>query len=194
VLDWVMKTQGVSLPHAVQLLRHDAPLEGAEKVGVNRSQARHLPSLAAGSDEAVLLREVADTYHATLKQSPEAQGYLVQRGLVHGELMDTFRLGYANKSLTYRLPPGYSKEGRDVRAKLQRVGVYRESGHEHLNGCLVVPVFDLESGTGWSTSDRCTGDGLRRVTRFRRVSRSTCICRCRLPVCGTKWRWLPAVK
>ncbi|CAE6765269.1 DNA primase [Paraburkholderia domus] len=148
VLDWVMKTQGVSLPHAVQLLRNDAPLAGAEKVGVNRSQARHLPSLAAGSDEAVLLREVADTYHATLKQSPEAQAYLVQRGLVHGELIDTFRLGYANKSLTYRLPPGYSKEGRDVRAKLQRVGVYRESGHEHLNGCLVVPVFDLESGDG----------------------------------------------
>jgi DNA primase len=146
VLDWVMKTQGVSLPHAVQLLRNDAPLAGAEKVGVNRSQARHLPSLAAGSDEAVLLREVADSYHATLKQSPEAQAYLTQRGLVHGELIDTFRLGYANKSLTYRLPPGYSKEGRDVRAKLQRVGVYRESGHEHLNGCLVVPVIDLESG------------------------------------------------
>ncbi|MFM0741449.1 CHC2 zinc finger domain-containing protein [Paraburkholderia xenovorans] len=94
VLDWVMKTQGVSLPHAVQLLRNDAPLAGAEKVGVNRSQARHLPSLAAGSDEAVLLREVADAYHATLKQNPEAQAYLTQRGLVHGELIDTFRLGY----------------------------------------------------------------------------------------------------
>jgi hypothetical protein len=26
------------------------------------------------------------------------------------------------------------------------VGVYRASGHEHLNGCLVVPVLDLESG------------------------------------------------
>jgi DNA primase len=148
VLDWVMKTQGVSLPHAVQLLRNDAPLAGEQKVGVNRSQARHLPSLAAGSDEAVLLREVAGTYHATLKQSPEAQAYLVQRGLVHGELIDTFRLGYANKSLTYRLPPGYSKEGREVRERLQRVGVYRESGHEHLNGCLVVPVIDLDTGDG----------------------------------------------
>ena len=28
VLDWVMKTQGVSLPHAVQLLKQDAPLDG----------------------------------------------------------------------------------------------------------------------------------------------------------------------
>ncbi|MGY2287924.1 CHC2 zinc finger domain-containing protein [Pseudomonas gingeri] len=30
VIDWVMKTQGVSLPHAVQLLRNDAPLENTE--------------------------------------------------------------------------------------------------------------------------------------------------------------------
>ncbi len=51
VIDWVMKTQGVSLPHAVQLLRNDAPLESAEKVGVSRSQTRHLPSLAAGSSD-----------------------------------------------------------------------------------------------------------------------------------------------
>lgn len=42
VLDWVMKTQGVSLPHAVQLLRNDAPLEGASKVGVKLSSARPL--------------------------------------------------------------------------------------------------------------------------------------------------------
>ncbi|QBR00410.1 CHC2 zinc finger domain-containing protein [Paraburkholderia pallida] len=146
VLDWVMETQGVSLPHAVQLLRNDAPLDGAAKVGVARSHVRHLPSLAADADEASLLREVADAYHATLKQSPEALDYLTQRALVHGELVDTFRLGYANKSLTYRLPPGHSKEGREVRAKLQGVGVYRASGHEHLNGCLVVPVLDLETG------------------------------------------------
>lgn len=148
VLDWVMKTQGVSLPHAVQLLRNDAPIGSVEKVGVVRSHARHLPSLAADADEQVLLRQVTETYHATLKQSPEAQAYLTQRALVHGELIDTFKLGYANKSLTYRLPPGYVKEGREVREKLQRVGVYRASRHEHLNGCLVVPVLDLESGDG----------------------------------------------
>lgn len=148
VLDWVMKTQGVSLPHAVQLLRNDAPINSVEKVGVVRSHARHLPSLAADVDEQVLLRQVTETYHATLKQSPEAQAYLTQRALVHGELIDTFKLGYANKSLTYRLPPGYAKEGREVREKLQRVGVYRASGHEHMNGCLVVPVLDLETGDG----------------------------------------------
>jgi hypothetical protein len=55
-------------------------------------------------------------------------------------------LYYANKSLTYLLPPGHTKSGREVREKLQSVGVYRASGHEHLNGCVVVPVLELETG------------------------------------------------
>ncbi|MGP8434004.1 hypothetical protein ACT2FY_06900 [Paraburkholderia fungorum] len=42
-----MKTKGVSPPHAVQLLRNDVPLAGAEKVGMNRSQARAAPALCS---------------------------------------------------------------------------------------------------------------------------------------------------
>lgn len=154
VLDWVMKTQGVSLPHAVQLLRNDAPLENTEKVGVTRSHARHLPSLAASSsasavsqvEDAALLRSVAEFYHANLKQSPEALAYLVARGLNHPELVEHFQLGYANKTLTYRLPAGHTLAGRQMRQQLQTLGVLRSTGHEHLNGCLVVPVLGLEDG------------------------------------------------
>ncbi|WP_339495536.1 CHC2 zinc finger domain-containing protein [Pseudomonas sp. RA_105y_Pfl2_P56] len=154
VIDWVMKTQGVSLPHAVQLLRNDAPLESAEKVGVSRSHARHLPSLAAGSsasstsevEDAALLRSVAESYHANLKQSPEALAYLESRGLKHPELVEHFQLGYANKTLTYRLPPGHTQAGKALRQQLQTLGVLRSTGHEHLNGCLVVPVLGLDSG------------------------------------------------
>ncbi|TBU94776.1 DNA primase [Stutzerimonas kirkiae] len=151
VIDWVMKTQGVSLPHAVQLLRNDAPLDSTEKVGVTRSHARHLPPLAAGSaaaelEAAALLQSVAEFYHANLKQSPEALAYLESRGLTHPELVEHFQLGYANKTLTYRLPAGHTQAGKQVRQQLQAVGVLRSSGHEHLNGCLVVPVIGLEGG------------------------------------------------
>ena len=147
VLDWVMKTQSVSLPHAVQILRNGADLSGDVKVGVGRSQMRHLPSLIVGgvnheSDEQTLLARVMDSYHSNLKQSPEAQAYLSGRGL-SGELIDAFKLGYANKSLTYRLPPGHTIAGKDMRQRLQALGVIRESGHEHLNGSLVVPVIGM---------------------------------------------------
>lgn len=150
VIDWVMKTQGVSLPHAVQLLRNGAPLEGvrgADKTGVKRSHQRHLPPLVADTvDDQALLLQVTQYYHSALKQSPEALAYLEQRGLVSADLIDVFKLGYANKSLTYRLPPGQNVAGREIRTRLQGLGVYRSSGHEHLNGCIVVPVIGLEDG------------------------------------------------
>ena len=34
------------------------------------------------------------------------------------------------------------KAGADIRALLQKDGLIRDSGHEHFNGSLVVPVFD----------------------------------------------------
>jgi DNA primase len=157
VIDWVMKTQGVSLPHAVQLLRNDAPLDSTEKVGVMRSHARHLPPLAAGSSEleaAALLQSVAEFYHGNLKQSPEALAYLESRGLNHPELIEHFQLGYANKTLTYRLPAGHTLAGKQVRQQLQAVGVLRPTGHEHLNGCLVVPVIGLEGGASPEQGNR----------------------------------------
>ncbi|MCT4938902.1 toprim domain-containing protein, partial [Pseudomonas aeruginosa] len=155
--DWVMKTQGVSLPHAVQLLRNDAPLDSSEKVGVVRSHARHLPPLAAGSSEleaAALLQSVAEFYHGNLKQSPEALAFLEARGLHHPELIERFQLGYANKTLTYRLPAGHTLAGKQVRQQLQAVGVLRPTGHEHLNGCLVVPVIGLEGGANPGQANR----------------------------------------
>lgn len=159
VIDWVMKTQGVSLPHAVQLLRNDAPLDSTEKVGVTRSHARHLPPLAAGSaaselEAAALLQSVAEFYHGNLKQSPEALAYLEARGLNHPELIERFQLGYANKTLTYRLPAGHTLAGKQVRQQLQAVGVLRPTGHEHLNGCLIVPVIGLEGGANPAQANR----------------------------------------
>ena len=36
--------------------------------------------------------------------------------------------------------------GAEIRSRLQKLGVWRESGHEHLRGSLVVPIFD-ETGS-----------------------------------------------
>ncbi len=51
-------------------------------------------------------------------------------------------LGFANRTLGLRLPQARVKAGGELRTRLQGLGVLRESGHEHFNGCLVVPVFD----------------------------------------------------
>ncbi len=146
VIDWVMRAEGVSFRHAVELLRNDAPSLAAASAApaVKHSTVRKLATpVEADTGDAALLGQVIDYYHATLQQSPEALAYLEQRGLASPELIDHFQLGFANRTLGLRLPEKNRKAGAEVRARLQRLGVLRDSGHEHFNGSLVVPVFDV---------------------------------------------------
>lgn len=139
-IDWVMKAEGVSFRHAVELLRNDAPLSAGI---VKQATVRKLAApIALDADDAALLAQVIDYYHATLKDSPEALAYLDQRGIRSDDAIDRFRLGFANRTLGLRLPAMNRKAGAEVRTRLQRLGVLRESGHEHFNGSLVIPVFD----------------------------------------------------
>jgi DNA primase len=144
VVDWVMRAQGVSFRHAVEILRADPPF--AASAGVRTARRSTVPSLpspvVADVDDAELLEQVVGYYHRTLLDAPEARGYLASRGLDDAELVDRFRLGFANRTLGLRLPEKSRVQGRELRSRLQRLGVLRESGHEHFNGSLVVPISD----------------------------------------------------
>lgn len=144
-IDWVMRADGISFRHAVELLRADhLPLSASPiqpvKVGTVRKQP---PPVARDADDRVLLMQVVDYYSETLKQSPEALKYLASRGLTSSEIIDRFRLGFANRTLGLRLPAKNRAAGAEMRGRLQTLGVLRESGHEHFNGSLVVPVLTL---------------------------------------------------
>lgn len=139
-IDWAMKTQGVSFRHAVELLRTDSPLAASVvKVGTVRKLP---PPVALDADDGRLLAQVVSYYHETLKDSPEALAYLKGRGLDSAELVERFQLGFANRTLGLRLPLANRTAGAEIRARLQKLGVLRASGHEHFNGSLVLPVFD----------------------------------------------------
>ena len=145
-IDWVMRTQGVSFRHAAELLRADHPsLAAGEARVIHRGTTAKLPSpITLDADGQQTLRDVVGFYHETLKNSPEALRYLESRGLVHPEMIDHFRLGFANRTLGLTLPDKNRKAGADLRGRLQRLGILRpESGHEHMNGSVVFPIFDL---------------------------------------------------
>jgi DNA primase len=144
VIDWVMRAERVSFRLAVEMLRGEHPaLAASSRPAMRPALAPKLDAIAEPEEpDEIVLRRVADYYHATLKQSPEALAYLEQRGLVHGELIDHFKLGFANRTLGYRLPKKVLKSGEAIRGQLQRLGVLRESGHEHFTGSIVVPIFD----------------------------------------------------
>jgi DNA primase len=142
-IDWVMKRQGVSFRHAVELLRADA---GVVELGTPTPRTRtKLPApVALDAGEQELLDQVIGYYHETLLASPEAMAYLERRGIASRELIEQHRLGFANRTLGLRLPATAIKAGAEVRGRLQKAGILRDSGHEHFNGCLVVPVFDAQ--------------------------------------------------
>ena len=143
VIDWVMRAEGVSFRHAVELLRGGVAPSALGGRRAVRSTVSKLPSpLAVGADAGELLERVAGFYAQTLRESPEAQGYLQRRGLADSALLERFRLGFANRTLGYRLPAKNRRAGAELRGKLQALGVLRGSGHEHLSGSLVVPVCD----------------------------------------------------
>lgn len=172
-VDWVMCAQGVSFRHAVELLREDSaslrtlaspsPLSAGGPVG--RSSARKLAPLAgSGVGDVELLAAVVGYYAQTLSSSPEALGFLARRRIDHPEAIDTFRLGYANRTLGYRLPGSQTKDGVALRARLQALGVLRPSGHEHFTGSLVIPVLDSGGVVGEVYGRKVAEHGLRAGT------------------------------
>lgn len=149
VVDWVMKAEGVSFRHAVTILQEGkaASLLSGDKI-VSQSTTRKLASpLTLDADDQALLNQVTAYYHETLKQSPKALEYLRHRGLGSAEALSTFKLGYADRTLGLRLPEKNREAGAAIRERLQKLGVYRQSGHEHLSGSLIIPILDGHGNT-----------------------------------------------
>ncbi len=108
VIDWVMRLQRVSFRHACELLMKEHPALAAgvcrplrrrscrpgNCARCSRSRCRRVMRMP----DAALLNQVIDFYHETLKGSPEALAYLEKRGLGSMELIERFRLGYANRT------------------------------------------------------------------------------------------------
>ncbi len=144
VIDWVMKTQGVSFRFACEILQKDIAVvteSGTKTLKQNTKTKLDCP-LSQGADDQTVLREVIEFYHQCLKESPEALAYLEERGLSNPQLIDHFKLGFANRSLGYRLPERAYKAGKIIRGQLQNIGIVRDTGHEHLNGSIIVPVVN----------------------------------------------------
>ena len=161
VVDFVMRAEGVSFRHAVELLRNGAPVSDGPVVRV--SSVPRLPSpLDRSSEDRVLLGQVVGFYADALAGSAGALAFLSRRK-ISTEAVGVFRLGFADRTLGYRLPGGDRKAGAEVRGRLQRLGIIRPSGHELFRGSLVVPVFDV-SGDVAEVYGRKINDHLREGT------------------------------
>ncbi len=145
-IDWVMHTEGVSTRHALEMLSRDlVPMTpaGGGPPPKKCTVPKLPPLIQQTNDDKKLVEIVVSYYHKTLKEKPEAQQYLVKRGLQSAEMVEHFRLGYSNRTLGYHLPASNRLAGAEQRGRLTELGIYRESGHEHFSGSLVIPILDL---------------------------------------------------
>jgi DNA primase len=141
-IQFIMKKDGLSFRHAVELLR--APSAAAFTAAPKTVRVLP-PPVALDADDKTLFRQVVDYYAERLTDEAAgapARAYLAGRGLGSAEAIAAHKLGFADRTLGLRLPLKNRKDGAEIRARLERLGLYRESGHEHFNGCVVVPILD----------------------------------------------------
>jgi DNA primase catalytic core len=150
VIDWVMRAEGISTRYALELLSRDlVPTSPSAGPPPKQSTVPKLPPLFASTvDDQQALKIVVNYYHETLKNSPDspkAKQYLVQRGLESSEMIEHFRLGFSNRTLNYHVPDKNRAAGAEIRGRLEKLGILRQdSGHEHFNGSVVIPIFNLQ--------------------------------------------------
>lgn len=146
----VMKKEQVSFRHAAEILRQRlglTPGGPAAPVLTTRQGTTHpvlVPPAESETDIAdhVLLRHVMDFYHQTFCNEPKAMRYLQERCCFNAEAVKAFHIGFANRTLGYRVP-ATTAAGKRLKEQLTRLGIFREkSGHEHMTGSVVFPILD----------------------------------------------------
>ena len=144
VIQFVQWFDGVSFRHAFELLANGGKAAFEQTNG--QTKIATVPKLPCPFDseanESELLSQVVDYYHERLQQSEAGKDYLAFRGLDDEALVRKFKIGFVDRTLGLRIPLSNRREGEEIRSKLKKCGVYRANGREHLNGCLVVPVYD----------------------------------------------------
>lgn len=164
VIEWVIRAEKISFTRAVAFLKN------LDKLDPNaRCAARKMPlkieTPVTPTDEPLpeaerqkLLKPVVEFYQSTLKTAPKALDYLKRRRINHAEAIDTFKLGYSNRSLAYHVP-GWD----ELRRHYQTIGIFRpETGHEHFSGCLVIPVIQPNGNIGEIYGRKTLGHLLRK--------------------------------
>jgi len=139
----VMKKEGVSFRHAVEVLRRRIGAAPATAVLTTRKGTAHPVLIEPGTEltDQLLLSRVTDFYHQTLLNTSRGMKYLQERKVFDPLAVNTFKLGLADRTLGYRVPE-QTAHGIKLKAHLQKIGIMRDSGHEHFTGCVVFPILN----------------------------------------------------
>jgi DNA primase len=135
VVTLVEKMKGLTFKDALKFLQQAGRAVQVPKTPEPRPQGeQELPAREALAHD-LTLTTVADFYHKKLFENRVALAYLASRGFVDHALFTRFKLGYADGGLLKVTANGQ-------REALKVLGLLRDTGAEHLSGCITFPVMD----------------------------------------------------
>ena len=159
-VEWVMGCEGVSKAHAVELLREGLPATsasaGRRPPKVN-SRALLPAPFEPGTSDADLLEQVVGFYHRTLREVAQPAAYLERRKLADSEVVEVFRLGFANRTLGYRLPTSNARRARCCAPSCRSSGCGRRRGTRPTTGRSSSRSSTSTGGSASSTGARSAG-------------------------------------
>ena len=86
------------------------------------------------------LNEVINFYHKKLYENHNSIEYLKSRCITTPELLQRFKIGFADGSLLNII-------GENQRKELTEAGIINQYGYEAFNNCLIFPIFDDNENT-----------------------------------------------
>jgi hypothetical protein len=89
---------------------------------------------------------VVTYYAACLPLHEKARQVAQQRLQLSADQLVEQQVGFADRSLGSLIPHRRTKQGRQLRERLEGLGLYKDNGRETLRGCVTRPRYDANSG------------------------------------------------
>ena len=97
-----------------------------------------------GAEDSACLDLVIDFYHQSLLTHEDAKAFLDYRKLLRPDLLETYRIGFSDRSLGKHIPKTHYKAGRKIRDKFKQLGITKSNGIETHRGGITIPITDTD--------------------------------------------------
>jgi len=148
VLDWIMLTEKRDINSAIKRLKEEFTNTGNLKRNIEIEERKDLSINIYDAKYQKALSLVINFWHENFKNTKEGAAYLMKRGLIFGELVDEFNIGYSDGSLAEVI------NDLEIVDSLLELGIITKASNgsglastkngagEHFAGRVIFPVYD----------------------------------------------------
>jgi len=143
VLDWLMLTEKLDIAGGIRRLKEEYRrniITGGQSVSLSGEDRLVINLLEPRLQKA--LRLLVDYYHNNFKNKKEGAAYLMKRGLVYGELVEEYRIGFSDNTINVNDEEIYRALVEPGVFKTDSSGNGSGSFKENFSNRVIFPVYD----------------------------------------------------